>query len=79
MNLCVRYRPIRFNSVVIKTYFKRNVYFHCRKLKLYEEQELTMQVFCEPENNQVMSGVLDRRASADLSVVSITTFVLTFF
>uniref|UniRef100_A0A0A9XXM0 Cadherin-87A n=1 Tax=Lygus hesperus TaxID=30085 RepID=A0A0A9XXM0_LYGHE len=39
-----------------------------QKLKLYEEQELTMQVFCEPENNQLP----DRRDSADMSAVDNT-------
>nr|UZM07820.1 cadherin 1 [Geocoris pallidipennis] len=41
-----------------------------QKLKLYEEQELTMQVFCEPENNPP-SG-MERRDSVDMSVVDNT-------
>lgn len=43
---------------------------HFRKLKLYEEQELTMQVFCEPENNQLPHQPgMERRDSVDMSVV----------
>lgn len=41
-----------------------------QKLKLYEEQELTMQVFCEPENHQIPT--LERRDSADMSVMDNT-------
>jgi hypothetical protein len=37
----------------------------CRKLKIYEEQELTMQVFNEPEQN-----ALGRRNSDDFVPVS---------
>lgn len=37
-----------------------------RKLKLYEEQELTMQVFCEPDH----SPDVECRDSADFSHVS---------
>ncbi|XP_014253016.1 cadherin-87A [Cimex lectularius] len=44
-----------------------------QKLKLYEEQELTMQVFCEPENNQIpIQATMERRDSVDLSVVDNT-------
>nr|CAD7400227.1 unnamed protein product [Timema poppensis] len=40
-----------------------------QKLKLYEEQELTMQVFCEPETltTTVPQNDLERRDSADFS------------
>lgn len=45
------------------------IYFF-RKLKLYEEQELTMQVFCEPEANRLpVTTTLDRRGSDETSVV----------
>jgi hypothetical protein len=44
-----------------------------RKLKLYEEQELTMQVFCEPENVGLATTPpqppMDRTGSADFSPV----------
>ncbi|XP_066907242.1 cadherin-87A [Halyomorpha halys] len=45
-----------------------------QKLKLYEEQELTMQVFCEPENNQMppIQPPMERRDSVDMSVVDNT-------
>lgn len=44
-----------------------------QKLKLYEEQELTMQVFCEPENNQLpIQPGMERRDSVDMSVVDNT-------
>lgn len=45
-----------------------------RKLKLYEEQELTMQVFCEPENTGLTATpspqpAMERTESADFSQV----------
>nr|CAD7573732.1 unnamed protein product [Timema californicum] len=46
-----------------------------QKLKLYEEQELTMQVFCEPETlttTTVPQNDLERRDSADFSQVDNT-------
>ncbi|XP_073989842.1 cadherin 87A [Rhodnius prolixus] len=44
-----------------------------QKLKLYEEQELTMQVFCEPETNQIpIQATMERRESVDMSVVDNT-------
>ncbi|KAK9508052.1 hypothetical protein O3M35_007799 [Rhynocoris fuscipes] len=44
-----------------------------QKLKLYEEQELTMQVFCEPENTQIpIQATMERRDSVDMSVVDNT-------
>lgn len=45
----------------------------CRKLKLYEEQELTMQVFCEPENLGIATTSpqppMERPESEDFSQV----------
>ncbi|RZF35066.1 hypothetical protein LSTR_LSTR009658 [Laodelphax striatellus] len=44
-----------------------------QKLKLYEEQELTMQVFCEPDSTQMPTqATMERRDSADMSVVDNT-------
>ncbi|PSN52632.1 hypothetical protein C0J52_14597, partial [Blattella germanica] len=47
-----------------------------KKLKLYEEQELTMQVFCEPENMGLAANTpqppMERRDSADFSQVDNT-------
>ncbi|XP_065199853.1 cadherin-87A [Planococcus citri] len=44
-----------------------------QKLKLYEEQELTMQVFCEPEANRLPpTSTFDRRGSDETSVVDNT-------
>ena len=44
-----------------------------RKLKLYEEQELTMQVFCEPENTGLtatpLQPAMERAESADFCQV----------
>jgi hypothetical protein len=45
---------------------------YTRKLKLYEEQELTMQVFCEPENMGLTTSQqppMERSESADFSQV----------
>lgn len=54
-----------------------------RKLKLYEEQELTMQVFCEPESNTLIptQATMERRDSGDMSVVSnfFTETVVNFY
>lgn len=53
------------------------LYFFFRKLKLYEEQELTMQVFCEPEANRLpVTTTLDRRGSDETSVVRSHFFLL---
>jgi hypothetical protein len=51
-----------------------------RKLKLYEEQELTMQVFCEPENVGIATTppqpLMERPESADFSQVTHIKFFI---
>jgi hypothetical protein len=53
-----------------------------RKLKLYEEQELTMHVFCEPENMGVAATppqpLIERPESADFSQVKHFNFCINF-
>lgn len=51
----------------------------CRKLKLYEEQELTMQVFSEPEISQIentndVSASSERRDSYEVSQIGDNTY-----
>lgn len=54
-----------------------NLVFHYRKLKLYEEQELTMQVFLEPEGLQYSVDDInstDRRNSFDTNITGDNTY-----
>lgn len=54
-----------YNLILISCY--NLIYIPCRKLKLYEEQELTMQVFSEPDHisNSDAPGHLDHRTSLE--------------
>lgn len=57
---------VLFNLLDSGLYFIKLNGFNSRKLKLYEEQELTMQVFSEPD---MMSQVVDTVASQPASVI----------
>lgn len=61
--------------------FEKNNLFisFCRKLKLYEEQELTMQVFSEPEISQIENANVnsvqsERRDSYEVSQIGDNTY-----
>lgn len=59
--------------------FQKSLISFCRKLKLYEEQELTMQVFSEPEISQIenvndVTEQSERRDSYEVSQIGDNTY-----